>query len=91
MGEICLQFEKTHDSHEYESKVAGLLLRAFERDCEVARRVDESDPRETWRAAHQILSTEDHCIFIMIDAKLAPNCAGNFSAFSNSDEIARGD
>jgi len=58
------EFDQQCNSDEYESKIVGLLQRAYERDS--------SDEQKTsdYRSAYEVLSREDHYLLVMIDASI---------------------
>ncbi len=70
MLEWAERLEAECDAANYESKIAGLLKRAYERDVAPTKQVSAEDAKQEYRDAYKVVSTEDHYIRIMIDAAL---------------------
>jgi hypothetical protein len=60
MGEAC----------EYEEKISKLVTLAYDHDVKHPEDLGSRDAREAYRAAHEVLSREDHYILIMINDAL---------------------
>ena len=58
--EVNAAFERDYDSDEYETKVAGLLKRARDRDRE-----QSAEEERQWKDALDSLREEDHYILVM--------------------------
>ena len=68
--EVNAEFERSHDTDEYEAKVASLLRKARDRDGK------QSPSRQLqWRDALDALKKEDHYILVMVAQAFGRNSA----------------